>query len=291
MTAVSTPKRKHNQQSPGSLNRRLLSLQGIRALNGRDTALILTHQKAGTHLLRYLLTNYIRLLEDPEAPAASIETVRQVLPNMRLYVTSGKDRIKPPYKASIALPFRDLIWSHVADSVVQATDEYHLGKKVLCWRNPLDFLVSIYFYNYKNRSSEAVNELSVGDVLNKEIGKYAAQVYYMRRILRERPKLSYGTTYEELTTNCEETFTSIVRFLGLPHQSRSIELAVRRSQFDQVRSEEKQRAKPLAGAIDGYFTRSGKIGQWKELLGPADIEAVELILSEYSIALSDFTLE
>lgn len=252
--------------------------------------LILTHQKAGTHRLRFFLANYLSLLEHPRAEIVTYQRLQEMMPNAPMYLLTGAR----PYREPRRFPqfdISEIMHSHVADKVGLATDQFHLGKKVISWRNPLDFLVSIWHYNYRNRKDPQKKRRTINDVLEHEIRKYAAQVTYMRQLVRARAATSFKTTYESMMRDAEAVFTQLVDFLGLPSDRSTIAVAAERSSFKAVRKLEEGRGRAIVAPIKGFFTRSGKIGQWKAHLSDAQVEQVQTILAEYEIRLSEFVLE
>lgn len=272
------------------LRRRLFDPDVIERMNARSTLLILTHQKAGTHYIRFFLANYLLLLRDPEADPVNDKRLNELMPNVRLYLEDGQRTYKDPEPFS-EHGISEVMFSHVDDKVSRATDEHHLGKKILSVRNPLDFLVSIWHYNYKNRKEEEKRNKPIGEVLDREIRKYALQVNYLRRLEESRPADTFATTYEALMTNGQQEFTSMLEFVGLPLHDDCVTKALERSSFDAVRKMEERRGRAIVAPIRGFFTRSGKIGQWRDHLTDEQVTRVSEILREYELSLDEFALD
>lgn len=245
---------------------------------------------AGTHRLRFFLANYLSLLEDPRAETVTYQKLQAMMPNAPMYLFSGARQYEEPRRFP-QFGISEVMHSHVADKVAFATDQFHLGKRIVSLRNPLDFLVSIWHYNYRNRKDSQKNRRTIDDVLEHEMHKYAAQVTYMRQLVQARPETSFETTYEAMMRGGEGVFTQLVEFLELPADPQLIALATERSSFKAVRKLEEGRGRAIVAPIKGFFTRSGKIGQWKGQLSEAQIDQVRTVLAEYEINLFQFVLE
>ena len=278
------------QPSAAWIDQLPMDVDAMRWTHHESTVLILTHQKAGTHYIRFFLANYLSLLMDPQAAVVDYDELERMMPNVRMHLLSGARRYVEPATFE-RFGFREVMYTHVADRVRLANDHLHVGRKIIAIRNPLDYLVSIWHYNYRQRPGTARHERSLQEVLPYECTKYAAQVTYLRRTAAQRPQLVYCTAYESLMAGPELAFGDMVEFLGLPVHSEQFALALSRSRFDQVRTMEERRGAPLVADIDGWFTRSGKVGQWREHLTSEQVEQVRAILSDYDLDLEEFTLD
>ena len=67
--------------------------------------------------------------------------------------------------------FKRFIWEHENKYL-----RYNNAKKIICtYRNPLDLIVSRYFYNYKNRTSHDQYISHPRDLINEEIKKFSRE--------------------------------------------------------------------------------------------------------------------
>ena len=77
--------------------------------------------------------------------------------------------------------------------------------------------------------------------------------------------------YEDMVRTPTETFTTAVRFLGLPDEPRRIAKAIEFSSFDRLQDQEQRSGyldRPHRGAA---FFRSGRISAWRDVLGEAQV--------------------
>jgi hypothetical protein len=264
------------------IERRPFAEEPNRWANDPSTVLILTHQKAGTHYLRFFLANYLTLLDDPGAPAVTYERLQELMPNVRSALVSGAATYAAP-RTWEARGFREVMFSHVADPVLHADDHAHLGRKIVATRHPLDYLISIWHYNYTQRPDPARRATPLDDVLEVEMGKYAAQVTYLRALARARPATTFATTYERMIATPEPVFRDLVGFLGLPLAPPAFAAALERSSWKAIRAQEEARGRSIVADIDGFFTRAGGTGQWREALTAAQIDRVRAVLAPFDL--------
>lgn len=79
--------------------------------------------------------------------------------------------------------------------------------------------------------------------------------------------------YEDLLERPEETFASVVAFVGLPLDRERLARALRWSRFEVLQQQERQRGFREAAPGVSFF-RKGRAGAWREELDPAQIERV-----------------
>jgi hypothetical protein len=80
--------------------------------------------------------------------------------------------------------------------------------------------------------------------------------------------------YEDMKTNPFTTFKEAVEFIGLPYSDKSIEQAIRFSDFKIVQEqEEKHGFKEKTPASDRFF-RNGIVGSWKTELTPEEADTI-----------------
>jgi len=81
--------------------------------------------------------------------------------------------------------------------------------------------------------------------------------------------------YEDMVREPEAAFSALVRFLNLPLDSERLKKAVRFSDFQSLKSQERERGF-VEARDDGKspFFRSGQIGQWQESLSESHIRMI-----------------
>lgn len=286
----SRTKRQLDQPSRAQLEQTVYSDACIRRMNAEDSLLILTHQKAGTHYLRFLLANYLQQMEAPGSAPVSYAELQKRMPNRRDRVLRGLEPVADG-KDFTLFGIREVMYGHVHDRVAQANDHHHLGRKVICVRNPLDFLISIWHYNYLQRPNPEKSSQSIDDILSKEISKYSAQVKFLKEVAQSTLERTFMTSYEALQIDPASEFSGALRLCGIEVKEDLLVAAVRNSSFQEVRRQEDERGQAIVAPISGRFTRDGSIGQWKSHLTDGQITKISEILARQGLSLDDYILE
>lgn len=171
-------------------------------------------------------------------------------------------------------------------------ESYNFNKAIFLYRNPLDFLVSIYNFEYVKKGidkpfSECVKEKLAG-----------SEYSFVERYMRQSELCSkYGAlhvSYESIMKDPKSAFTSILDYLAIPVVNETLELALEYSSIDSVKEQEKSSGKILLGSergLKGSFITSGKIGQWKDYYDDALLDYVRSTLASYGLDLDDFIYE
>lgn len=81
--------------------------------------------------------------------------------------------------------------------------------------------------------------------------------------------------YEQMTKNPVKAFGSVVKFLGLPKDTKRLKKAIKFSSFDTLSRQEKQGGFIEKSANSDSFFRSGKVGGWKSVLSDQQIERIK----------------
>ncbi|MDO8302325.1 MAG: sulfotransferase domain-containing protein, partial [Sedimentisphaerales bacterium] len=168
--------------------------------------------------------------------------------------------------------------SYMIDRAVYPTIRLH--------RNPLDFIVSWFFYRYKSRDDKTYLEAkesveSTAAIYARHVGKWYAS-----------PKNNEHFTlhYEELVTAPFDTFIRVLTYLKAPIDESALRKAIDASSFDRVRANEVNNG-AIHGAVGQLHTRSGKIGEWKDHLDDKDVNLVQGILEKHGLLLDHFMTE
>jgi hypothetical protein len=80
--------------------------------------------------------------------------------------------------------------------------------------------------------------------------------------------------YEDMSDQPHETFGRVAGFLGLKPPRERLHKAIRQSSFRALREQEEKHGFVERSVKSGRFFREGRAGQWREILTPAQIEAV-----------------
>lgn len=181
-------------------------------------------------------------------------------------------------------PYSDLLSTHVM------VEGGLWSRNISLYRNPLDFLISFYFYKYKNRRKHLTHPRKIIiKELNRWIKLYKQQLA-LKELYNDRVLMM---CYEEVIRNPKMSFTAIIDFLGLSFDEEALNFALRASSSDQLKEEEVKSGSAVVaprGKYSGSFIRSGKIGQWKEYFNEKDLDLVRSILNRNGISLDSFVL-
>lgn len=140
-------------------------------------------------------------------------------------------------------------------------------------RNPFDVAIS-FSHHYQVTLERAVESLceenyflpAQGGQVEQYLGSWSRHV----RSWTEAPGLTHHLMrYEDMKAAPLKAFGALVQFLGLPKEMERLKRAVRFSDFDELKSQEK-RTKFIESRPDGStpFFREGRAGQWRDLLTP-----------------------
>jgi hypothetical protein len=254
----------------------------IRAQRGYGGCFLLnTMRKSGSHYLMSILANYLwlELLGSPErldypAMKAEIWNQRRTGPALeRLRELTG---------------YAAWIWEH-ENYVIR----YNNARTIVhTYRNPLDTIVSRYFYLYANRADRS-RDVGLSEAIELETPAFAWHYAAVRAIGR-RPNV-LRVAYEQLVRDPAATGAEVLERSGLPVATDGLERAVSASSRKQVSEDEARHGLEEGNLVgDGMtasFIRSGEIGEWKRLFGTEQVRRIEEILADYRIGLDEFTLE
>ncbi|MFE6971729.1 sulfotransferase domain-containing protein [Isoptericola sp. NPDC057653] len=258
-------------------------------LHREDLVTVATVQKSGTHWMRFFLTNYARALADPgvRLPISYPQLQQEYYGNNRWQVF----REAEPYRAP-----SDLLARHgVSDVTMQHfrhdVDPFVLtpGRKIMLYRNPLDYVVSLYHYTIKQRPQHRDKAEHPRDVIEPMLDTYARH-YLTLDSYRGDPDV-HVASYEALKEDPGRRFREVVRFLALPLEDDAVEVALALSDISTVRAMEERTGRSMVVRLDGYFTRDGSIGQWKQYFDDDDVERARGALAVHGIDLDTFTVD
>ena len=244
-------------------------------------------KKSGTTYFRYILGNYISLLNAPDADPVSYRDIDENLfPNEKQFRLPL--RYKMPAKEMKEFPYRDIYRTHMYECL-----KFSKARIIFMYRNPLDQIVSWFYYRYKYRPKTQNLYRSPKEIVSFALPEYIGHYNYMLALCRENPR-AIAISYESLIRSPFDTTYIVLNWLDAPVNVALLKLAIERSSFENVRKEEEQMgpvAAPKKSEFTGFFTRSGKIGQWKDYFDAVDVAQISRQLADAGIDLNVFVLE
>lgn len=261
----------------------------------RKAIMLRSIQKSGTNYLRLILTNYFFNINRKKETWKEInyDTMHfTVFPNVRNHVFEAQCEYIPPQNKIKKNKgyYSDFMYDHGSD-----LDSMHYikpAKLILLYRNPLDHLVSIFYYKFKNRPGQESKYEHPRDLISKRIPGYAKKFDLMTRLNTHNADVMIS--YEELKLNPEETIVKLLNFLNIHVMQDLIRFSLEASSINKVKEDEKKRGEPIHSSkhgLHGSFVRSGAIGDWKNYFSEQDIFQIRNILTQHNIDLNQFILE
>jgi sulfotransferase family protein len=154
----------------------------------------------------------------------------------------------------------------------------HTAGGIYIVRNPLDMIISLA--DHYGRSIDDTIELASREDLKvntDETHAYEIQCSWTRNVeswtAQPSPKL-HVMRYEDMTARPMEAFGGLVQFLRLPVDRDRLRRAIELSSFDSLRKKEEQHGFRERSPKSQRFFRQGKAGVWRDVLTPAQVEAV-----------------
>lgn len=255
--------------------------------------------KSGTTYFRLVLSNYLQIVYgDPDVRVTYQKMAGELFPNRILSSIRSDLTYVAPADGHIIhrTPYRDVLWDHAWEYV-------HLlgrnSKTVHLYRNPLDALVSHYFYFWENRPPKERIHTERADAPISDaysffpymIDNYAAHFSRLRELAQARENV-LRVSYESMMINPSIVFSATFDWLGLEISMSGIDEAIRRSSRSSVRKEEERSGRAIHAweGFKGSFVRSGEVGEWQEHLSPEQRETIEKELDDRGIRLDEFQL-
>lgn len=153
----------------------------------------------------------------------------------------------------------------------------HTAGAIYVIRNPLDMIVShADHYGFsidESIANTAIEELKMGS------GKFAYEIHcsWSRHVESWTANPSPGLhvmRYEDMSQRPLEAFGGLAQFLRLQVSRERLQRAIDHSSFDSLRKLEEKSGFQERSDKSKYFFRQGKAGGWRDVLTPAQVEAV-----------------
>jgi hypothetical protein len=259
----------------------------------KDRLILNSIPKSGTNYLRMLITNYLFSTHYNLSKRISYTDMHEKhFPNVREYLFSRTNPTRYIYPTANhpirRTPYKDFVYGHA----ISYLNHSSASRIIHLYRNPFDFLVSKFYYSYKNRPERSNWYSHPRDLIDIELPDYIKQFKYMKDLAQKRTNV-LRIPYELLIRNPFETLFIILNWANIDIDIQRINQAVEFSDKKYVHNEEYELGKAIH-TPDGYkgsFVRSGKIGEWKEYFSNEDQRKIEIILREHKVNLSEFILD
>jgi hypothetical protein len=165
----------------------------------------------------------------------------------------------------------------VRDGIATITPETTRGA-IYVVRNPLDVSVS-YAHHFAMRIDDVIRAMASPDNLLATVersvfsylGSWSGHVSSWTEAAGLNPHV---IRYEDMLTKPVPSFRAVASYLGLEADREQVERAVRFSAFDEVQGQERRHGFAESGPVDNVFFRRGQAGEWRQVLKPAQVDAV-----------------
>lgn len=145
-------------------------------------------------------------------------------------------------------------------------------------RNPLDVVIS-FAHHSGHGLDQSIEELNRPGMQTATTERHVSTLIgswseHVRSWTRRPSRGLHVMRFEDMLENPERAFGAVLRFLGLDPPKDRLLKAIEQSSFDNLRRQEAERGFRERGEQADRFFRDGRAGQWREVLTPAQIEAI-----------------
>ena len=232
----------------------------------RQKILMYGYPKSGNTWLRLLLYNYRNLLIDPE--------VKQTITYSKLNLLQ-RNMLEKGTSFTESEGFPVFYRSHAPYNAT-----YNLfDKKIFIHRNPLDTLISAYYF-YRNRKVPFFDDPyeirgKLLDVNYYVLCKIDAWIDFYKESIKHSDIVM---NYSKMRANCNEEMSSLINFLDWNFNQELVRRTVELSSFNQVKkmglNNHQKFGMGPKDTFKGEFTRSGREGQFYNELKEETINSV-----------------
>lgn len=258
-------------------------------LLSEDSIWVYTLMKSGTTYTLLFLANYINYLAGNRNAVSFDEMQSKFI----LHSLDGK--IKEIDIELYLKEFRELKETVIKKRIIHTHEFFNStlwDKNISLYRNPLDFIISKYYYFYINRGLKVSHPRKIyKELLDHFIITYNHQL----DLKKNYPEKVLSVAYEDLMKSPKETFKNLISFMGLKIDNYGIEHAMKFSSKKEVKKMERERGEAIVKKdginFKGSFVRSGEVGEWKSYFNDKDINNIRNYLAESGIDYDDFIYE
>jgi len=192
-------------------------------------------------------------------------------------------RLRPKVQATLAASRPHTIFCKTHLAVLKVRDQPTINLNatagaIYLIRNPLD--VAISYANHQGLSIDKLIELlnltnyetpNTEGLVNEPMGSWSQHVESWTG--HPHPGL-HVMRYEDMLANPVKMFMGLVKFLQIDAPRNRVERAVKNSSFKVLRKQEELHGFHERTAAQEQFFRSGRAGEWKEVLTDAQVAAI-----------------
>jgi len=154
----------------------------------------------------------------------------------------------------------------------------HTAGAIYVVRNPLDVVISAAdHYGRTIDEMIAVMGLLECKINTGEISVYEIHCSWSRHVeswTAEPSPAIHVMRYEDMRLRPVEAFGGLVQFLHLPAERERLRRAIELSSFEALRKKEEEKGFRERSKKSERFFRQGKAGAWRDVLTPAQVEAI-----------------
>jgi hypothetical protein len=266
-------------------------------IDPKQILILATITKCGTHFFRFVLANYLNLLENPNARPVEPLEIDNMLPN-GWHTTYLKVRpFKEPSFQLKQIGLFDMPRSHMT----YQSPSWKKSRVLHMYRNPLDFALFLYLFKYEYYEEIAGRYSSPAEVFIKFHRDYVDQYLSFRSIASQQSVTLLSFSWEDFIEAPQLCLSTVLRWLGFEPHLKILDKAVEFSKLNETSyigaGERWQRDGTNMNNANllKHFTndclQKGSVGQWKNYFSKSEVNEIELLLNKYSISLNDFRLE
>jgi hypothetical protein len=261
-----------NQEKEGVPARIQVKLKDI-SQKKYDPVLFSGYIKSGNTWLRFLIFNYFNLLQKADSKTLSYSELNHI----------QSDQLNALDEKSLHGPkphFPYIIRTH--EHYREAFQVFN--KCIYIYRNPLDTLVSAYYFRKKHADLELGFEESRYTNPIDHFVRYNLKLWELHIQSYQKAKGVLTLKYEDLHHKPLEELKKVIEHLGYPFDENLAQKSVQLSSFQNIQKMGREKNEQFGNGgtqFTGEFTRKGLVGGYKDELQTKTIEAAKPYFSQY----------
>ncbi|CAL1587796.1 unnamed protein product [Knipowitschia caucasica] len=180
-------------------------------------------------------------------------------------------------------PSPRLYSSHLPPALMPPGLKEGKGKIVHVMRNPKDNMVSYFHFStsYSDLPTPKSFDHFIEDYLTGNVMGASSWFDHIQQWYWPGEKYDIlHLTYEQMIKDLRGAVVRICKFLGQNLSDAAIDEVVEKSSFKSMKNNSKANYKFVGDRLKGDFLRKGNIGDWKNVLTPAQSDRVDQLIKE-----------